>query len=92
MSNVIQFLESAGRNAMLSPADYAAAVAALDVDDVQRQALLDRDHAGLNRLLDGRMKMIFMVSAPREDEPEFFPDDDGGERLPDEDQPEPLQE
>ena len=92
MSNVIQFLEAAGRNAMLSPADYAAAVAALDVDVAQREALLDRDHAGLNRLLDGRVQMMFMVNVPdNDDEEEYVPDDADGDGVPDRDQPDPSQ-
>jgi hypothetical protein len=71
MSNVIQFLESLGRNPAnaLPPADYAAAVAALDIDDAQRQALLDRDHAALNGLLGGRAKVYCLV-APAENEPQ----------------------
>ena len=71
MSNVIQFLESLGRNpaSALPHADYAAAVAALEIDDAQRQALLDRDHAALNGLLGGRAKVYCLV-APAENEPQ----------------------
>lgn len=84
MSNVIQFLESLGRNPAndLSPADYAAAVAVLDIDDTQRQALLDRDHAALNDLLGGRAKVYCLV-APAENEPQDDQqesDDDGKEK------------
>lgn len=88
MSNVIQFLETAGRNAMLSPADYAAAVAALDVDDAHRQALADRDHAALNDLLDGRVKMFCYVATPDDNEHESVPDDEDdkdGDDVPDQD-------
>ena len=85
MSNVIQFLESLGRNpaAALPHADYAAAVAALEIDDAQRQALLDRDHAALNGLLGGRAKVYCLV-APAENEPQQDDqresDDDGQDK------------
>lgn len=91
MSNVIQFLEAMGRKPTLSPADYVATVAALDVDDEQREALFERDHAGLNKLLDGRTQMMFMVNAPDEDQPAYLPDDADGDEVPDQDEPDPLQ-
>jgi len=48
----------------VSAADYAASVATLNVDASQQQALLSRDHAALNALLDGRAKMhCFVVAA-----------------------------
>ncbi len=78
MSNVIQFLEAMGRKPALSPADYAASVAALEVDDAQRQALLERDHAGLNELLDGRVKMFCVIATPDERAPNDAPDQDDG--------------
>lgn len=64
MSNVIHFLEALGSNpalTKLSAAQYAATVAALDVDDSQRQALLDRDQTALNGLLGGRDEMRCVV-------------------------------
>lgn len=64
MSNVITFLESLGQDAAFAgqtPEAYADAVAALDVDDAARQALLARDAAGLNDLLGGRMKMMCLL-------------------------------
>lgn len=64
MSNVIQFLETLGTNQALSPADYAATVATLDIDSKQRQALLDRDHAALNELSEGRGEMCCMILTP----------------------------
>ena len=67
MSNVIQFLEALGQNP--APADYAAAVAALDIDEAQRQALLDCDHAALNDLLGGRGKVYCLVVPAEEEEP-----------------------
>lgn len=72
MSNVIRFLESMGSSpvlANLTAEQYTAAVAALDVDQGQKQALLDHDHAALNRLLGGREKMYCSQYPAREDEP-----------------------
>ncbi|MGH8076816.1 MAG: hypothetical protein ACREPE_05760 [Lysobacter sp.] len=71
MSNVIQFLESLGRNSaltQLSAAEYAATVAALDANDEQRHALLTGDHAGLTDLLGGREQLLCVVFAPDEQE------------------------
>ncbi len=71
MSNVIRFLESMGNDssfARLSPAEYAATVALLDVGDSQQRALLDRNHVALNDLLGGRHKVLFAVFAPDDDE------------------------
>ncbi len=72
MSNVIQFLESMGKDAALgnmSSEEYAATVKALGVDDVAQHALLNRDHAALTDSLGGRVKMMMML-APAEDENE----------------------
>ena len=69
MSNVIQFLESMGGNAVMARmtnADYEAAIAMLDADDESRRALRFRDHSKLNELLNGRQKMMFAVAAPEE--------------------------
>lgn len=65
MSNVIQFLESLGSNQALSSADYAASVAALDVNDAQRQALICRDHRGLSDLHEGRATMRCLIMTPQ---------------------------
>lgn len=73
MSNVMQFLESMGANAAMArmnAAEYAAAIARLDADDASREALVLRDHAKLNALLDGRPFMMCMVAAPKEEEPQ----------------------
>ena len=72
MSNVIQFLESMGKDAALSnmsPEEYTTAVKALSVDDEAKHALLSRDHAALNDTLGGRKKMMMML-APAEDDEE----------------------
>ena len=66
MSSTIQFLESLGTNPS-SALNYEAAIAALDVTDVERVALRERDHAALNDLLGGRRKMFFGVLAPHEE-------------------------
>ncbi len=78
MSNVIQFLEAAGRGVALAPVDYEAAVAALEIDNSQREALFERNHALLSELLDGRVTMMCVVATPQQDVPdESLPDDDG---------------
>jgi hypothetical protein len=80
MSNIIQFLESMGKNAALSnmsPEEFSFAVKALNVDDAAEHALMNRDHASLNDFLGGRMKMM-MVLVPAED-------DDQGEDKNDKD-------
>jgi hypothetical protein len=87
MSNVIRFLESMGSDpslARLSATDYANVVAALDVDEAQRQALHDRNATALNDLLGGRHKMYCAQfpgkedqPAKRDDEPEEDKPDDG---------------
>lgn len=87
MSNVIQFLEAMGSNpamTRLSARDYAATVAALDVDAEQRQALVDRDPAALNNLLGGRATMLCTLFPSEEEERQ---EDDGGEGdKPDDDE------
>lgn len=75
MSSIIQYLESIGRDATfgaLGPEQYAAAIAALEIDDASRQALLRRDATALNDVLGGRPTMFCLI-APAED------DDDQGE-------------
>ncbi len=79
MSNVIQFLESMGKDAVLSnmsPEEFTTAVKALAVDDVAQYALLNRDHAALNDSLGGRMKMMMMLAPAEEEEDETQNDDD----------------
>ena len=91
MSNVIRFLETLGNNpaqSRLSAAEYAAAVAVLDVDDAERQALLNRDQVALNDLLGGREKMLCLVWPSDEPGKE---DDQPGDEQPVEDTP-PEQE
>ncbi len=73
MSNIIQFLESMGKDAAagnMSTEEFTAAVKALDVDDVAQHALLNRDHAALNEVLGGRMKMMMMLVPAEDDEGE----------------------
>ena len=65
MSNVIRFLESVGSKTM-SGAEYSASVALLDVDPMQKRALMDRDREGLNDLLGGRNVMRCMIMVPDE--------------------------
>ncbi len=79
MSNVIQFLESMGKNAALgnmSPEEFTAAVKALGVDDVAQHALLHRDHAALSNSLGGRIKMMMVLVPAEDDEGEGKQNDD----------------
>lgn len=76
MSPVIQFLDAAGSNAQMSPADYDASVAMLQIHADQKQALLDRDSFALTALLDGRSKMCCHITAPDGDESEPLQDDE----------------
>lgn len=79
MSNVIQFLESMGKDpaaSNMSSEEFTAAVKALDVDDVAKYALLNRDHAALNMLLGGRTKMMMMLVPAEDDEGEGKDNDD----------------
>ena len=89
MSNVIQFLESMGGNAVMArmtAADYESAIAMLDADRESREALGLRDHSRLSELLNGRPKMMCVIVAPDEKEneqPENAPDeteDDSADR------------
>ena len=89
MSKVIQFLESMGSNASMrrmSSESYSAAVAALDVDQSQRDALLQRDHAALNALLGGRaaqmMMSLFPVEEPQRQGEEKKEEDGEGDDKP----------
>lgn len=66
MSNIIRFLETMGSKP-ISPADYAATVAALEVGAPQRKALLDRDQDALSELLDGRRQLRCAIFAADED-------------------------
>ena len=62
MSNVIQFLEGLGSSAAkLSPTEYAMSVAALEVEEVQRKALMDRDQDALGTLLGARSRMRCII-------------------------------
>lgn len=72
MSDAIRFLESLGANAAMArmtAEGYEAAIAMVDGDQPIRDALLFRDHARLNELLDGRHVMFCFVAAPAEEEP-----------------------
>lgn len=92
MSSVIRFLEAQGSRPALSATEYVAAVAALDADDVQRQALLDRDHDALGELLHARPKMFFYINTPSPDDQESVPDDKDGDGVPDDSESIPVGE
>ncbi len=79
MSNIIQFLESMGKNAALSTMsteEYATAVKALGVDDAAQHVLLTRDPQLLSNLLGGRMKMMMALVPAEDDEGEGKGKDD----------------
>ncbi len=78
MSDVIRFLETLGSQAQLPNAgtDLSAMIDALDVDSLQHQALLDRDHAALSDLLGGRPVLRCSVFSPDEEEHPTEPDGD----------------
>lgn len=87
MSNVIQFLESMGKDATLadmSPEDYIAAVNALAVDDMAQHALVNRDQDALNHLLGGRMKMMMVLVPAEDDDGEGKDDDKDGDQKKEE--------
>jgi hypothetical protein len=70
MSNIIQFLESMGKDAALgnmSPEEFSKAVKALSVDDVAKHALLNRDQNALNDSV-GAYKKMMMLLLPAEDD------------------------
>lgn len=84
MSNVVQFLEFLGRDANpLNEADFALAVAGLDVESEAKEALLQRDFAALGEVLGARATVLAYIVAPEEEEDgkddESQPDDDGQE-------------
>jgi hypothetical protein len=88
MSNVIQFLESMGKNAALanlSPEEYTAMVKALNVDDMAEHALLNRDHVELNDSLGGRIKMMMMLVPAEDDQGEGKDSDKDGDKDKDTD-------
>jgi len=66
MSNAISFLDAIGRRP-LSFTQYTDALALFDIDDEQRNALMNRDPAKLKALLGGRSKVMMMIWAPQED-------------------------
>lgn len=66
MSNVIRALETLGRTPM--PAShYAAVIGSFALDQEERKAMLDRDHAALNELMGGAKKMVFAIMAADEE-------------------------
>src|SRR3546814_11960020 len=67
MTNASQFLEALGRSPVLAGDPFLAcpdAVEALEVSEAERMALRDRDHAALNKLLDGRVRVMCLITTP----------------------------
>lgn len=83
--DAIRFLEHAGREVM-SPGDYASAVAELDISEPQREALRAGDHAALVDLLGAQSSMFFGIFAPEEQPMREEPSEDNPDepREPDE--------
>lgn len=67
-------------------ADYVAAVASLEVDNAQKNALLNRDVSALTELLDGRPTMFCMILAPDDAQEGERPDQADEQTEGDEDQ------
>jgi hypothetical protein len=66
MLTTVRFLEAMGSKP-LSAADYSAAVAMLEIDEPQRQALMDRDQIALGGLLAARDTMCCLIVAAEGD-------------------------
>lgn len=73
MTSVIRFLEGLGAAAPLPPDQVAAAIAALDVNAAQKEALLARDADALSGMLGGRIEMRCSIFEPHR-EPDQEPD------------------
>lgn len=90
VTDVVGFLESLGsRSQDVSSDAYAAEVAALQIDEAQREALTLRDVALLSEAMGGRAAMMCMIWAPDQEparEDENLPDGDeqGEEESPQE--------
>jgi hypothetical protein len=69
MSKTVRFLAALGSKPV-STAEYAAAVAMLEIDEPQRQALMDRDQVALNGLIGQRDNLCCLIVAAGE-EPVF---------------------
>ena len=82
MSNVIDFLERMGQDALLrhaTGADLESALTAADIDPVVRAALLAEDSSRLEALLGATANICCMIHPPGEggdDEEEDEDDDD----------------
>lgn len=83
MSNVLQFLESLGRNPRpLSADEFTAAVANADLAPAARNALLERDVEALNRELGGRGFMLCLIYPADNDEQPGDEAPAGDEEIP----------
>ena len=79
MSDVVSFLETMGSNpsiGRLSPADYAAAVAQLGLDDAQASALIARDRGALDDLIGSRKQCMLALAIPEDEPADDEPGDD----------------
>lgn len=95
MSQAIQFLEMVGRSPvhLVGSGSYHSAIDALVDDDAQRVALRARDGGLLGELLGGRARMVCQVCTPDGGEPDSVPgDDQDGDGVPDDRDPDPKRE
>lgn len=84
MSNVIRFLESMGSEAQWDNATkdkLELALADANVDDLIRSAILDKDVAQLQALMQQKPLVSFVMPGEQPDEEE---EEDEGEEAPDE--------
>lgn len=80
MTSAIAFLETLGKQVPLSPMEYQAAVASLEIAGPMQDALSHRDRNALVAQLDGRARMFLAICTPdKHDAPD-------SEEQPDEEQ------
>lgn len=85
MTSAIAFLETLGKRAPLSPMEYQAAVASLEIAEPTQAALARRDRDALVAQLDGRARMYLAICTPdKHDAPdsEEQPDEEQEDRDP----------
>lgn len=82
--NTVRFLEELGRKPSLTETEYTTAIAALGVDEAEREGLLGRDASKLASVLGGRAQMWCAVMSP-----DRVPGEDRPDEEPVREEPEP---
>lgn len=88
MNNIIKAIELLGKTATLEPLsvnDMHKILNPLDLDAEAQQAIINKDTAALEMMLDVRHKIVCMVNKPQpDDEPEDAPEqeDEQPEKQP----------